>query len=90
MVVSLILGIGSLSYERAGKLAVSGGIVLVASWLAFIIIFLMPYVFPSVESGFFYSASLVEAAHVDFIDHILGFVTNAFGQIVAAIMVQFV
>jgi proton glutamate symport protein len=40
MVVSLMLGIGSLSYERAGKLAVSGGIVLVVSWLvAFIIIF---------------------------------------------------
>ena len=40
MVVSLMLEIGSLSYVRAGKLAVSGGIVLVVSWLvAFIIIF---------------------------------------------------
>src|SRR5210317_371704 len=43
MVVSLMLGIGSLSYEKAGKLAITGGIVLVASWfLAFIIVFLMP------------------------------------------------
>ena len=40
MVVSLMLGIGSLSYEKAGKLAITGGIVLVASWfLAFAIIF---------------------------------------------------
>jgi len=67
--VSLMLGIGSLSYERAGRLAVTGGIVLVAFWLvAFAIIFLLPLVFPSVESGSFYSASLVEAAQVDFID----------------------
>lgn len=69
MVVSLMLGIGSLSYERAAKLAFSGGIVLSASWLvAFIIIFLLPFVFPPVESGSFYSASLVEIAQVDFID----------------------
>jgi Na+/H+-dicarboxylate symporter len=40
MVVSLMLGIGSLSYEKAGKLAITGGIVLVASWLlAFTIVF---------------------------------------------------
>jgi Na+/H+-dicarboxylate symporter len=69
MVVSLMLGIGSLSYERAGKLAVSGGIVLVASWaVAFLVIFLLPLAFPPVKSGSFYSASLVEAARVDFID----------------------
>ena len=40
MVVSLMLGIGSLSYEKAGRLALTGGIVLVASWfLAFAIVF---------------------------------------------------
>ena len=69
MIVSLMLGIGSLSYEKAGKLAFTGGIVLVASWfVAFIMVFLMPFTFPSIESGSFYSTSLVEVAQVDFID----------------------
>ena len=69
MVVSLMLGIGSLSYEKAGKLAITGGIVLVASWLmAFAIVFLMPLAFPSIEAGSFFSTSLVEVAEVDFID----------------------
>ncbi len=69
MVVSLMLGIGSLSYEKAGKLAITGGIVLVASWLlAFAIVFLIPLAFPSMESGSFFSTSLVEVAKVDFID----------------------
>jgi Na+/H+-dicarboxylate symporter/ABC-type amino acid transport substrate-binding protein len=69
MVVSLMLGIGSLSYEKAGNLAITGSIVLVASWLlAFAIVFLMPFAFPSIEAGSFFSASLVEIAEVDFID----------------------
>jgi Na+/H+-dicarboxylate symporter len=69
MVVSLMLGIGSLSYEKAGKLAITGGIVLVASWfLAFAIVFLMPLAFPSIKAGSFFSTSLVEVAKVDFID----------------------
>jgi Na+/H+-dicarboxylate symporter/ABC-type amino acid transport substrate-binding protein len=69
MVVSLMLGIGSLSYEKAGKLAITGGIVLVASWLmAFAIVFLMPLAFPSIEAGSFFSTSLVEITEVDFID----------------------
>jgi Na+/H+-dicarboxylate symporter/ABC-type amino acid transport substrate-binding protein len=69
MVVSLMLGIGSLSYEKAAKLAITGGIVLVASWfLAFAIVFLMPLAFPSIEAGTFFSSSLVEVAEVDFID----------------------
>ncbi len=69
MVVSLMLGIGSLSYEKAGKLAITGGIVLAASWfIAFTIVFLMPFAFPSMEAGSFYSSSLIEVAKVDFID----------------------
>jgi len=69
MVVSLMLGIGSLSYEKAGRLAITGGIVLVASWiLAFAIVFLIPLAFPSIEAGSFFSASLVEVAEVNFID----------------------
>jgi hypothetical protein len=43
-----MLGIGSLSYEKAGKLALTGWNVLDASWfLAFAIVFLMPLYFPS-------------------------------------------
>jgi Na+/H+-dicarboxylate symporter len=69
MVVSLILGIGSLSYEKASKLAITGGIVLIASWLlAFGIVFIMPIAFPNMEAGSFFSTSLVEIAEVDFID----------------------
>jgi Na+/H+-dicarboxylate symporter len=69
MVVSLMLGIGSLSYQKAAKLAITGGVVLIASWfLAFTIVFLMPLAFPSMEAGSFYSSSLVEVAEVDFID----------------------
>jgi Na+/H+-dicarboxylate symporter/ABC-type amino acid transport substrate-binding protein len=69
MVVSLMLGIGSLNYEKAAKLAITGGIVLVASWfVAFSIVFLMPLAFPSIEAGSFFSTSLVEVADVDFID----------------------
>jgi Na+/H+-dicarboxylate symporter/ABC-type amino acid transport substrate-binding protein len=69
MVISLMLGIGSLSYGKARNLAITGGIVLVASWfLAFTIVFLIPLAFPSIEAGTFYSPSLVEIAEVDFID----------------------
>ena len=69
MVVALMLGIGSLSYGKARNLAITGGIVLVASWfLAFTIVFLLPLAFPSIEAGSFYSPSLVEVAEVDFID----------------------
>jgi Na+/H+-dicarboxylate symporter/ABC-type amino acid transport substrate-binding protein len=69
MVVSLMLGIGSLSYEKAGKLALTGGIVLLSSWfLAFAIVFIIPLAFPSIEAGSFFSTSLVEITEVDFID----------------------
>ena len=55
--------------KKAAKLAITGGIVLGASWiLAFTIVFLMPLAFPSIEAGSFFSTSLVEAAAVDFID----------------------
>jgi Na+/H+-dicarboxylate symporter len=69
MVVSLIGGIGHLSYDSARRLALTGGIVLLGSWLlAFVIIFLLPLAFPASEGGTFYSPSLVQAAEVDFID----------------------
>jgi len=69
MVVSLMLGIGTLSYAKAKKLATTGGIVLISSWLiAFAIVFLMPLAFPTIEAGSFFSTSLVEVTEVDFID----------------------
>jgi len=69
MVVSLIGGIGSLSYEKAARLAVTGGLLLVGSWvIAFVVVFLMPLAFPNTEAGSFFSPSLVEIADVDFID----------------------
>jgi Na+/H+-dicarboxylate symporter len=50
MFVSLMLGIGTLSYEKAKKLAITGGIVLIGSWLiAFTIVYLMPLAFPAMQ-----------------------------------------
>jgi len=69
MVVSLIGGIGHLSYDSAKRLALTGGVVLLGSWLlAFALIFVLPLAFPASEGGTFYSPSLVQAAKVDFID----------------------
>ncbi len=69
MVVSLIQGIGSLTYDKAGKLAITAGVVLLGSWvLAFSIIFVLPLAFPQTEAGAFYSPSLVEIAKVNFIE----------------------
>ncbi len=69
MVVSLIQGIGNLTYDKAGKLAITAGVVLLGSWiLAFSIIFVLPLAFPNTEGGTFYSPSLVEIAKVNFIE----------------------
>ncbi len=69
MVVSLMGGIGGLGYNKAKKLAITGGIVLVGSWfIAFTIVFVMPLAFPEMEAGSFFSPSMVEAPTVDFID----------------------
>ncbi len=69
MVASLMGGIGSLGYEKARKLAITGGIVLIGSWIiAFLIVFVMPLAFPKVEAGSFFSPSMVETPKVDFID----------------------
>ena len=69
MVVSLIGGIGQLDYRRAGNLALTGGVVLLASWaVAFFMTFVMPLTFPAREAGAFFSPSMVEPASVDFLD----------------------
>lgn len=69
MMISLIGGIGSLAAPKAVRLAVTGGVVLLASWLvAFVCVFLAPLAFPSMEAGSFFSPSLTQAKDVDFID----------------------
>ena len=69
MVASLIAGIGGMDYTKARRLAVTGGIVLLGSWLiAFVVIYLMPLAFPKAPAGSFFSPSMVEQAKVDFID----------------------
>ena len=69
MMVSLIGGIGQLSYEKAGNLALTAGAVLILSWvLAFLVVFVLPLAFPESLGGSFYSPSLVQTAEVDFID----------------------
>ena len=69
MVVSLIGGIGQLSYRSATRLALTGGVVLLGSWLlAFLVIFVLPLAFPEHQSGSFYSPSLVEPSKVNFLD----------------------
>jgi len=61
ILVSLILGIGGLSYEKAGLLAVKAGGLLLVTWvIVFVFIFLMQLGFPEWESASFFSASLVE------------------------------
>lgn len=68
MVVSLIGGIGSLDAAKAKRLAVTAGVVLLASWmLALLFVFLMPLAFPAIEAGTFFSPSLAEIKEFDFV-----------------------
>lgn len=60
ILVSLILGIGGMSYENAKLLAVRAGGLLLITWvIAFAFIILMQLGFPKWESASFYSDSLV-------------------------------
>jgi L-cystine uptake protein TcyP (sodium:dicarboxylate symporter family) len=61
IMVSLIVGIGSLTYDKAKILAAKAGILLVISWvIAFFFILVAPLAFPEWESASFYSKALVE------------------------------
>ena len=61
IVLSLMTGLGNLSYEQVKTLALRVGTLLVISWgLAFLVILLMPLAFPSRESASFFSTSLIE------------------------------
>jgi Na+/H+-dicarboxylate symporter len=70
IVVSLIVGIGRLSYQEAQLLAIKAGSLLLVFWgIALAVIFLMPLAFPSVETASFFSTSLVKAKEqVDFLE----------------------
>ena len=61
ILVSLILGIGGLTFEKARLLAVRASGLLLVTWLiAFAFILVMPLGFPNWESASFYSNALVE------------------------------
>ena len=70
IVVSIIAGIGSLSFERAKALARKAGVLLLLFWaVGFFIILVLPLAFPHTESGSFFSTSLVALPKkVDFVD----------------------
>ena len=59
--LSLITGLGTLSYEQVRALILKAGTVLLLSWgLAIVAILVMPLAFPVRESASFFSTSLVE------------------------------
>jgi Na+/H+-dicarboxylate symporter len=70
IVVSLITGIGSLSFVQAKSLARKAGVLLLLFWaVGFFMILVLPLAFPEVDSGSFFSTSLITPQkHVDFVD----------------------
>ena len=69
IIVSLVYGIGGLTYNQATDLAKKGGLLLLLFWgIAFAMILLIPLSFPAWESSAFFSTSLVETPpKVDFL-----------------------
>ena len=69
IVVSLILGLGGLTFEEAKLMAKKAGLLLLLFWaIAFAMIFLVPLSFPAWDSAAFFSTSLVEPPQkVDFL-----------------------
>ena len=67
--VSLILGIGGLTFEQAKLLAKKAGILLLLFWgISFAMVLLLPLSFPHWESAAFFSTSSVQAPKsVDFL-----------------------
>jgi Na+/H+-dicarboxylate symporter len=70
IVVSIIAGIGSLSFDRAKALARKAGALLLLFWaVGFFIILVLPLAFPHTDTGSFFSTSLVALPKkVDFVD----------------------
>ena len=69
ILVSLVNGIGGLTYGQAKELAKKGGLLLLLFWaIAFAMILLIPLSFPTWESSAFFSTSLVDIPpKVDFL-----------------------
>ena len=69
ILVSLVNGIGGLTFNQAKELAKKGGVLLLLFWaIAFAMILLIPLSFPAWESSAFFSTSLVETPpKVDFL-----------------------
>jgi len=70
IVVSLVTGIGGLSYDKAKAIGIKAGLVLLLLWgIGFAAVFVMPLAFPKVESASFFSTSLVEPKKtIDFLE----------------------
>jgi Na+/H+-dicarboxylate symporter len=70
ILVSLVYGIGGLTYNQAKDLARKGGLLLLLFWaIAFAMILLIPLSFPAWQSSAFFSTSLVETPpEVDFLN----------------------
>jgi Na+/H+-dicarboxylate symporter/ABC-type amino acid transport substrate-binding protein len=70
IVVSLIGGIGRLSYGEAKLLAIKAGLLLLLFWgVSLAVVFSMPLAFPEVKTASFFSTSMVEAGEgVDFLE----------------------
>lgn len=70
IVVSMILGIGSLTYGQAKQMAAKAGVLLLLFWaISFAIVLLFPLSFPAWKSAAFFSTSLVELPkEVDFLN----------------------
>jgi len=70
IIVSLILGIGGLTYDQAKMIAVKAGVLLLLFWaISFAIVLLIPLSFPEWKSAAFFSTSLVEPPkRVDFLN----------------------
>ena len=70
IVVSIIAGIGGLSANRAKALARKAGLLLLLFWaVGFFIILVLPLAFPRLDTGAFFSTSLVATPpKVDFVD----------------------
>jgi len=62
IMVALIVGIGSLTIDKAKLLGAKGGIWLMLIWvIGFVVILAMPLAFPALKTASFFSNSLVEA-----------------------------
>lgn len=70
IVVSLIKGFGSLSAQTARDLFARGGVLLLLFWgISLVVVFLLPLSFPHVQSGSFFSATMIRSVEsVDFLE----------------------